>query len=60
MMLEIAIEADPEWDSSTRWAGLVRNAAEAAIAESDYPKLAESSRCSNCRCAWPATRKSGR
>lgn len=44
MMLEIAIEADPEWDSSTRWAGLVRNAAEAAIAESDYPRLAESSR----------------
>jgi probable rRNA maturation factor len=44
MMLDIAIDADPEWDSSSRWAGLVRNAAEAAIAESAFPKLAESDR----------------
>lgn len=44
MMLDVAIEADPEWDSSTRWAGLVRTAAEAAITESAYPKLAGSER----------------
>jgi probable rRNA maturation factor len=40
MMLDVAIEADPEWDSSTRWEGLVRKAAEAAIAESAFPQLA--------------------
>ena len=44
MMLEVAIEADPEWDSSTRWEGLVRKAAEAAIAESAFPQLADSGR----------------
>jgi len=44
MMLDIAIEADPEWDSSTDWAGLVRNAAEAAVAESAFPQLAGSRR----------------
>jgi probable rRNA maturation factor len=44
MMLDIAIEAEPEWDSSARWAGLVRNAAEAAIAESAFPQLARSER----------------
>ena len=44
MMLEVAIEADPEWDSSTRWASLVRTAAEAAIAESAFPQLARSQR----------------
>ena len=44
MMLDIAIEADSEWDSSTRWEGLVRTAAEAAIAESAFPRLAESER----------------
>ena len=43
-MLDIAIEADPEWDSSTDWAGLVRNAAEAAVAESAFPQLAGSRR----------------
>ena len=30
MMLDIAIEADAEWDSSTGWEALVRRAAEAA------------------------------
>lgn len=44
MMLDIAIEADPEWDSSSRWAPLVRTAAEAAIAESSFPNLAAGDR----------------
>src|ERR1044071_2302283 len=44
MMLEIALDADEEWDSSQRWEPLVRKAAEAAIAESTCPDLAESDR----------------
>src|SRR5256885_16873487 len=44
MMLEIALEADEEWDSSRSWERLARRAAEAAIAESAYPELAESER----------------
>lgn len=44
MMLDVAIEADPEWDSSAGWDGLVRTAAEAAICESDYPQIAGSDR----------------
>jgi probable rRNA maturation factor len=40
MKLEIAIEADEEWDSSCSWEELARSAAEAAIAESAYPDLA--------------------
>ena len=44
MMLDIAIEADPEWDSSSGWDSLVRRAAEAAIAESAFPQLASSPR----------------
>src|SRR5690348_5571291 len=44
MMLEIALEADEEWDSSRSWEQLVRNAAEAAIAESAFPQLASSER----------------
>jgi len=43
-MLEIALEADEEWDSSSSWDELVRNAAEAAIAESAVPQLATSER----------------
>jgi len=43
-MLEVAIEADEEWDSSRSWDKLVRNAAEAAIAESAFPQLATSER----------------
>jgi len=39
-MLEIAIDADEEWDSSGPWDLLVRRAAEAAIAESAFPQLA--------------------
>lgn len=44
MMLDVAIEADPEWDSSAGWAGLARTAAEAAICESAYPQLVGSDR----------------
>jgi probable rRNA maturation factor len=44
MNLEIALEADEEWDSSRSWEPLVRKAAEAAIAESAFPQLGESSR----------------
>ena len=40
MMLEVAIEADAEWDSTTGWEMLARKAAEAAIAESAFPQLA--------------------
>jgi probable rRNA maturation factor len=43
-MLDIAIEADPEWDSSTGWDALVRAAAESAIAESRYPQLISADR----------------
>ena len=44
MTLEIALEADGEWDSSRSWEPLVRKAVEAAIAESAYPDLARSGR----------------
>src|SRR5215207_11016371 len=44
MMLEIALDADEEWDSSRSWKPLVRKAAEAAIAESAFPDLADSDR----------------
>ena len=44
MMLEIDIEADEEWDSSTDWSLLVRRAAEAAIAESAFPQLGQTER----------------
>jgi probable rRNA maturation factor len=43
-MLEIAIETDEEWDSSTAWDALVRRAAEAAVAESAFPELTTSGR----------------
>ena len=42
-MLDIAIEADPEWDSSD-WSGLARSAATAAIAESAFPQLGSGAR----------------
>jgi probable rRNA maturation factor len=44
MMLEIDIESDEEWDSSTDWSLLVRRAAESALAESAFPKLAKGAR----------------
>ena len=37
-MLDIALEADPDWDSSN-WAELARKAAASAIAESAFPQL---------------------
>ena len=40
MMLEVAIEADAEWDSSTDWPALARKSAEAAVAESAFAQLA--------------------
>lgn len=44
MMLEIDIESDEEWDSSTDWSLLVRRAAESALAESAFPGLAKGAR----------------
>ncbi len=44
MTLDIAIDADAEWDSSKDWARLARSAAAAAIAESAFPQLAEGER----------------
>jgi probable rRNA maturation factor len=44
MMLEIDIESDEEWDSSTDWSLLVRRAAESALAESAFPRLAKGPR----------------
>ena len=44
MTLDIDIDADPEWDSSTDWAVLVRAAAESAIAQSAFPQIATGSR----------------
>jgi probable rRNA maturation factor len=43
-MLEVAIDADEEWDSRQSWATLARAAAEAAIAESAFPELATGER----------------
>ena len=43
-MLEIAIDADEEWDSSGGWEALVRSAAEAAVAESAFPQIANGER----------------
>jgi probable rRNA maturation factor len=40
VILDVALEADPEWDSSIGWADLAEAAAEAAIAESRFPTLA--------------------
>jgi|SRR3954447_15958713 probable rRNA maturation factor len=44
MTLEVALEADEEWDSSISWEPLVRKAVEAAIAQSAFPDLARSGR----------------
>jgi probable rRNA maturation factor len=43
-MLDIAIDADGEWDSSSGWDELARAAATAAIAESAFPQLSSSER----------------
>ena len=44
MMLEVAVETDGEWDSSTDWEAVAEAAAKAAIAESRFLALAESER----------------
>jgi probable rRNA maturation factor len=44
MMLDIALDADEDWDSSRSWEALASKAAQAAIAESAYPDLAMSGR----------------
>lgn len=44
MTLDIAIDADAEWDSSRDWASLARSAATAAIAESAFPDLGQGTR----------------
>lgn len=44
MTLDIALDADPDWDSSTDWAALARSAVNAAIAESGFPQLGEGER----------------
>ena len=44
MTLDIAIDADAEWDSSKDWATLARSAAIAAIAESAFPQLGQGER----------------
>jgi len=44
MMLEVALEADGEWDSSTSWEALAEAAAQAAIAESRFPELNDAAR----------------
>ena len=43
-MLDIAIEADGEWDSSSGWAELALAAASSAVAESAFPQLASGDR----------------
>ena len=40
MMLDIVLDADPEWDSSTGWDELAAKAVNAAIAESAFSQLA--------------------
>ena len=44
MMLDVTIEADPEWDSSSGWARLAEQAVHAAVAESAFPELASAER----------------
>ena len=44
MSLDINIDADEEWDSSTDWARLAEAAARAAIAESAFPGLVQAAR----------------
>lgn len=44
MILDVSLEADAEWDSSTAWGLLAQAAAHAAVAESAFPKLATTTR----------------
>ena len=47
-MLDVSVDADPEWDSSSPsagdWAALARDAAASAIAESAFPQLGAGAR----------------
>ncbi|HEY8592766.1 MAG TPA: rRNA maturation RNase YbeY [Sphingomicrobium sp.] len=43
-MLEIALDADEDWDSSSSWEELARKATQAAVAQSAFPQLATSER----------------
>ncbi len=47
-MLDIALDADPDWDSSSaaaaNWAEVARKAATSAIAESAFPRLGQGPR----------------
>jgi probable rRNA maturation factor len=42
--LDISLDADEDWDSSTDWARLAEAAARAAIAESAFPGLVQAAR----------------
>lgn len=42
-MLDVSLDADPDWDSSN-WADLARKAATSAIAESAFPQLGSGAR----------------
>ena len=44
MMLEIELDSDGDWDSSSVGQALIRDAAEAAIAESAFPQLSAGAR----------------
>jgi probable rRNA maturation factor len=44
LTLDIALDADPDWDSSTDWASLARSAVTAAISESAFPQLGQGER----------------
>src|SRR5687768_13374025 len=44
MTLELALDADEDWDSSTDWARLAEAAARAAIAERAFPQLVDALR----------------
>ena len=44
MTLDVVIDADAEWDSSTGWDELARSAAVSAIAESAFPQLGQGER----------------
>jgi probable rRNA maturation factor len=44
MTLDLMLDADDDWDSSTDWARLAEAAARAAIAESAWPQLADGER----------------
>ena len=43
-MLDISLDADPDWDSSN-WIDVARKAATSAIAESAFPQLGVGARC---------------